>query len=273
MAKQPNLLQRIGTGIAFGLSSLIGTAKADVSMSTRIYEKNTNVPVAKVMAGKPYDLRVNVNTTTMPNTYFAEANWQLVYRDYEGNALNKNEAFFVDSAEPHAYDVFLPNDFFEGATMWDGEMLFQVDTNVFSQSNFRCVRSGYPSNRNRPVANYVFHVDPNRIGATNEMFDFARDWTGGTTCRVIDSGGNQYVESRSSPYHLNVSRATFDVTYQGDITGDGKVDVSDLMVLARAWGTQTGNEGYNPVADLNGDGSVDAVDLLILAQNFGQSAN
>jgi hypothetical protein len=54
-----------------------------------------------------------------------------------------------------------------------------------------------------------------------------------------------------------------------DLTGDGHVDISDLMLLAGSWGRTVGQLGYNAAADLNGDNAVDVVDLLILADAWG----
>lgn len=51
----------------------------------------------------------------------------------------------------------------------------------------------------------------------------------------------------------------------GDLTSDGMVDVSDLLILLGAWGPC---EGDCP-ADLNDDGTVDVSDLLILLGAWG----
>jgi len=53
----------------------------------------------------------------------------------------------------------------------------------------------------------------------------------------------------------------------GDANGDGKVDFSDLLILAQEYG----HFNERNLADFNGDGKVDFADLLILAQNYGQS--
>ena len=60
------------------------------------------------------------------------------------------------------------------------------------------------------------------------------------------------------------------VTIPGDINGDGKVDHKDLLLLASAYGSKTGDPRYIPEADINGDGKVDHRDLLILAANYGK---
>jgi hypothetical protein len=46
----------------------------------------------------------------------------------------------------------------------------------------------------------------------------------------------------------------------GDITGDGVVDVSDILALIGSWGSCSSD----CPADLNGDGVVDVSDILLL---------
>jgi phosphodiesterase/alkaline phosphatase D-like protein len=56
----------------------------------------------------------------------------------------------------------------------------------------------------------------------------------------------------------------------GDSNIDGRVDVSDLLMLAGSWGKTLGEAGFNPACDFNGDNGVDVVDLLMLAENWGR---
>ncbi|MBN2295038.1 MAG: PEP-CTERM sorting domain-containing protein, partial [Pirellulales bacterium] len=58
-----------------------------------------------------------------------------------------------------------------------------------------------------------------------------------------------------------------DVLYPGDFNMDGKVDVSDLGILAGSYGATTGKTWSNGDANLNG--AVDVEDLGILAGNYG----
>ena len=48
----------------------------------------------------------------------------------------------------------------------------------------------------------------------------------------------------------------------GDITGDGLVDVSDLLSLLAAFGSSADG-------DVNADGATDVADLLLLLSSFG----
>jgi lysophospholipase L1-like esterase len=58
----------------------------------------------------------------------------------------------------------------------------------------------------------------------------------------------------------------------GDVDESGRVDGVDMIVLARAFGSSTGDLRFWRPADINGDGSVDGDDLAILAANFGRSS-
>ena len=50
----------------------------------------------------------------------------------------------------------------------------------------------------------------------------------------------------------------------GDVNGDGEIEVNDLLILIASWGSD-GSNG----TDLNGDGIVDVNDALILIANWG----
>jgi hypothetical protein len=60
------------------------------------------------------------------------------------------------------------------------------------------------------------------------------------------------------------------VTIPGDIDGNGKVELADLVWLAVAFGSQVGQPKWNPNADIDGNGVVDQIDLNILVQHYGQ---
>lgn len=60
-------------------------------------------------------------------------------------------------------------------------------------------------------------------------------------------------------------RGDIEAQCPADITGDGVVDVSDLLALLGAWGPCAGN----CAEDLNGDGIVDVSDLLLLLGEWG----
>jgi len=55
----------------------------------------------------------------------------------------------------------------------------------------------------------------------------------------------------------------------GDITGDDKVTLSDVVIWALAFGTQPGEPNWNPVADLNPDEIINIADGVMIAVHFG----
>jgi ABC-type branched-subunit amino acid transport system substrate-binding protein len=57
-----------------------------------------------------------------------------------------------------------------------------------------------------------------------------------------------------------------------DINIDGKVSLSDLVLLAKSYNTKPGDALWNPDADLNSDGKISLTDLVSLANHYGQSS-
>jgi len=74
------------------------------------------------------------------------------------------------------------------------------------------------------------------------------------------------------------SLSTFEVILVGDLYPDGVIDMRDIAIVARAFGTVEGDPGWNPDADLTGpeylvpDGEVDMRDVAIVARAFGTEA-
>jgi hypothetical protein len=66
-------------------------------------------------------------------------------------------------------------------------------------------------------------------------------------------------------------RGQLEMILGGDINNDGVVNLNDLVLLARAYGSKPGDSNWNPPADLNGDGKVSLADLVILARSYGRS--
>jgi hypothetical protein len=75
---------------------------------------------------------------------------------------------------------------------------------------------------------------------------------------------------------------TVTIAMIGDLTGptpgvpDGKVDIRDLALAAKAYGSHSGDPKWNPNADLTGattglpDNKVDIRDLAVAAKNYGK---
>lgn len=55
-----------------------------------------------------------------------------------------------------------------------------------------------------------------------------------------------------------------------DINQDGKTDIKDLAIAAKAYGSTQGSPSWNPAADMNGDLKIDIKDLAIIAKHYGE---
>jgi hypothetical protein len=62
------------------------------------------------------------------------------------------------------------------------------------------------------------------------------------------------------------------VTIPGDIDGDFRVQLVDLVILAKAYGSKPDEPKWNPDADIDNSGVVGLADLVILAKNYGKSS-
>jgi hypothetical protein len=59
----------------------------------------------------------------------------------------------------------------------------------------------------------------------------------------------------------------------GDVNGDGKVNLIDILIIVLALGTQPRSRRWNHACDLNSDGKVNLQDLVIALKNFGKTAS
>ncbi len=59
---------------------------------------------------------------------------------------------------------------------------------------------------------------------------------------------------------------------EGDLNGDGYVDIFDAVKIALAFGSQYGDPNYDLIADINKDGVVDIFDMVVVAIHFGEGS-
>jgi hypothetical protein len=61
------------------------------------------------------------------------------------------------------------------------------------------------------------------------------------------------------------------VTIAGDVDGNRKVNIFDIVMIAGSYGTVTGDPGYIPNCDIDGSGAVNIFDVVRAAGNYGQN--
>ena len=106
-------------------------------------------------------------------------------------------------------------------------------------------------------------------GASEEI-----DWEG-ITARYIGMRVNSAYEDGPTYYNFQIAEIEFMVTPElvaGDANGDGKVDGSDVTILAGNWQAGVGDPNTETITwamgDFNGDGQIDGSDVTILAGNW-----
>jgi hypothetical protein len=102
------------------------------------------------------------------------------------------------------------------------------------------------------------------------VLTFAWNTAGLAYGNYIVSAYAQPVAGQNDTSGNDFTLGTLKVTIPGDINGDFKVNLADLVALAQAYGSKPGNSNWNANADIDGKGVVGLSDLVILAQHYGQ---
>jgi hypothetical protein len=63
----------------------------------------------------------------------------------------------------------------------------------------------------------------------------------------------------------------FRTSLVGDVNEDGVVDIWDLSIVGKAYGSLKGEPEYTPEADINKDQIVDMRDIQLVARNYGKT--
>jgi hypothetical protein len=107
-------------------------------------------------------------------------------------------------------------------------------------------------------------------GLTSETIRVVWDTTGWTRGNYTISCNATQLIGESDIADNTMDDGNIFVTIAGDQDADGDVDIFDIVIIAGAYGTSEGEEGYIPSADIDGDGDVDIFDIVIAAGNYGK---
>lgn len=63
---------------------------------------------------------------------------------------------------------------------------------------------------------------------------------------------------------------TMVIGLEGDLNNDGVVNIFDIVIIAVAYGSHTGDPNWDPVADIDQNGVINVFDVVVVALNFGK---
>ena len=125
------------------------------------------------------------------------------------------------------------------------------------------------ANGNNISAFQVLNLLPNETRITSYEWN-TTGFSASNTPYVISA------EAEILPYETNTTNNVFvgnqvKLKLVGDVNGDGKVNIDDMIAWDAAYGTKAGDLNWNPQADINGDGVVDNLDGYLILQNYRTS--
>jgi hypothetical protein len=96
------------------------------------------------------------------------------------------------------------------------------------------------------------------------------------TVVIIDKQGYvRYIHSAELTHYSILSSEILYILSRNpgavDINRDGKIDIIDISLVAKSYGSTPGNNTWNVAADLNSDDVISILDIAMVAKNFGKS--
>ena len=123
-----------------------------------------------------------------------------------------------------------------------------------------------------PIIQYIWNFsDGTTISTSNPIatHNFTQPGNYTVTLTVIDSVNRNDTISKIIQV-LNLTAKLYDVAPPG---GDGKIDIYDVRMTAKHFGTKEGDPDWDPTFDVEppgGDGKVDIADVRAVARHFGE---
>ena len=87
--------------------------------------------------------------------------------------------------------------------------------------------------------------------------------------KVSDKARNILRANFTEIIHFEVTDTPLTVI-SADFDGSGQVDIADFLLFIEVFGTQSGQENFDPKFDLNGNGTIDISDFLLFVDSFGK---
>jgi len=124
---------------------------------------------------------------------------------------------------------------------------------------------GWNGTVHAPIAYYVWDFgDGNLVNTTDSIVYHIFSQLGNYTVQltVIDINGQS--DAASALVQVLESLKIYDVN------GDGFIDMADIAIAARAYGSAPGDPHWDPRADINHDDFIDMSDISAIARHYGE---
>ena len=147
--------------------------------------------------------------------------------------------------------------------LYQNEWLMVLEMSVISPSNgmYRLDTLPLMIEANKPAwLSYSLDNQPNITIVKNSALVNLSIGIHNITVYAYDAVGN----------HVS-SKVIFTVTFLGDLSLDGTVNIIDVSIVAYSFGHSLGSERWNPDADLNNDDEINIIDIAIVATEFGNT--
>jgi len=235
---------------------------------TAYYDSNTigTLPVANLPSKFSTVLTFNWNTSGIAeNNYTISAQASLV--PFEYNTTNNYLADGQVQILTHIRDVAVINVTTSRTWAYEG-MLVNI---TVTAKNVGEVTESF---------NLMAFYDANMVGNVS-IIDLAPNTSISKVFTLNTAGVKLYINytisgQAAAPFDYNTTDnvlidGNLIVWMVGDLNGDGKVRIDDILAVAQAFGSQPGDPRWNPYADINGDGKIRVDDVFLAAQNFGKT--
>ncbi|MEM2702765.1 MAG: PKD domain-containing protein [Candidatus Bathyarchaeia archaeon] len=147
---------------------------------------------------------------------------------------------------------------------WTPTIPATFQTITFDASNSK---PGWNGSAYVPIINYFWDFGDGHVkSTTNSITTYSYTLPGNYTVTLIvtDADGRQNFISKIVLVYASPTQGS------GDLDGNGRVDMTDIIIVVTAFGSTPEKPNWDPRADTDGNGRVDMTDVVTVVSNFGK---
>lgn len=244
--------------------------------------------VSALAATEATTTETGTNTYTTAGTIDDNANKFVTIVVHSGNAISVDSVQYIDQTQADANGAFSFPNYLTKENVPSGSVYYvKVGATALSAP----IDAGTIGSLSAPT--YTISGQVSSLGNVTTVTVVATDKadssktysgtvadTGAFTIEGVPAGSYAVAISKNGSFtetiDVTVSDANVgDITngvlamVSGDITGDNRINASDLSPVLSGFGTTSGADGFNTAADITDDGRINASDLSPVLTNFG----